>query len=101
MTKPMSEAELRDRVGTILGEDPSLEWSADVDNIVALILADRKAWGEYVIGESFKKDSIKPEPDNWVLRYGVDGYHYTTENKARFANALLDIQRQRNRNEGE
>lgn len=48
-----------------------------------------------VIGPNFTKDPIKPEPDNWVLHYGVDGYHYTTENKAGFANALLTMQRNR------
>ena len=53
-----------------------------VDSITGLILQDRKAWGEYVIGED------EPEPE-----IPVNDYYW------RFRNELRARQRQRNQGE--
>lgn len=63
------------------------EWAKNYDgelieDIVQLILQDRKAWGEYVIGED------EPEPE-----IPVNDYYW------RFRNELRARQRQRNQGE--
>lgn len=78
----MSEAELREKIRNVLVDAEEADGTFDTEGaIVALILADRRAWGEYVIGID------DPMPTTNVLRVE--------------RNNLRAEQRQRNRKEGE
>lgn len=90
---PLSEQELREKIGKIMSEaHQSKHWTCEEDTchkegspinqVMQLILQDRKAWGEYVIGE-------KPYYDDEDL-YADD---------KRVMHSLIDKQRQRNQGE--
>ena len=91
--KPMNDQELREKIGKIMSDaHQSKHWTCEEDTchkegspinqVMQLILQDRKAWGEYVIGED------EPEPE-----IPVNDYYW------RFRNELRARQRQRNQGE--
>ncbi len=104
--KPLSEKELRDKIQDIFndctsgwlitikdfnGKDRSLESLENeiIDDILTLTIQDRKAWGEYVIGEDidFPRDSQTGAP------VGTDGFIGLGKSELRAE--------QRQRNQGE
>lgn len=88
--KPLSEEGLGEKIDEYVDRF-RMQWKVEgdeyhqselIEDIVQLILQDRKAWGEYVIGED------EPEPE-----IPVNDYYW------RFRNELRARQRQRNQGE--
>lgn len=117
--KPLSEKEIREKVKRIdsiralkklLIDDSNISYGNRtqhidylIDDIVSLILSDRKAWGEYVIGEDEKYPCVDG---------GVSRNHLRTKQRQRndsFAQQIMDKNQEireahqelRQRNQGE
>ena len=93
--KPLSEKQLREKIEKILKDNGcnAINEEAGCDQtvyaLVSLVLQDRKAWGEYVIGEDidFPRDSQTGAP------VGTDGFIGLGKSELRAE--------QRQRNQGE
>ena len=105
--KPLSETELREKIDDYVDrfrmqwvvEGDEYHQSELIEDIVQLIIQDRKAWGEQVIGEDERID-IQSEFDKIDVPHletdkypGLDGVRQASRN------LLRAVQRQRNQGE--
>jgi hypothetical protein len=101
--KPLSEKELREKLKSIIekynGSDPPA-YPDEIEEHLALILQERQAWGEYVIGTSSLSMVMSPAIR---LKNGHIDTSWTDEHDKYKAAYIEDGLRaeQRQRNQGE
>lgn len=105
MSKPMSEAELKDKLADYAYEvyiskdmpadEQDKEQKRLLDIYTKFLLADRKAWGEYIVGSDFRPNDFD---NRWVRHIPPSTTHYETEEAAKILNDGFSEIRQRNEN---